>query len=120
MRSVNTLLCIDLKTSLRGRGYLMPGKDYIGVLRRDVASMEYGLEADHYTFVEMLPRLSTDGKRNPHVFEGEYITVTRRDDGTYRPNFKPMRTRPGFSVDGYALAVCNELRQALKGLVEEG
>ena len=54
------------------------------------------------------------------MFEGEYITVTRRDDGTYRPNFKPMRTGPGFSVDGYALAVCNELRQALKGLVEEG
>ncbi len=24
-----------------------------------------------------------------------------------------------FSIDGYAIAVCNELRQALEGLVEE-
>ena len=25
-----------------------------------------------------------------------------------------------FSIDGYAIAVCNELREALKGLVEKG
>ena len=30
-------------------------------------------------------------KRNPRVFNGEYITVTRRDDGSLRPNFKPIK-----------------------------
>ena len=58
-------------------------------------------------------------KRNPRVFNGEYITVTRRDDGSLRPNFKPVKTGKGFDVVRYALAVCNELRQALKGLVEK-
>ncbi|MBO4642402.1 MAG: hypothetical protein J5661_06055 [Bacteroidaceae bacterium] len=71
----------------------------------------------HYTFVEALPLPSR--KRSPRVFEGRYITVTHRSDGTFHPNFRPMKVDEGFSVDGYALGVCNELRQALKGLVEE-
>ena len=59
----------------------------------------------------------TDGKRNPHVFFGKYITITRRDDGTYRPNFKPLKMDADFSVDNYALEVSAELREGLKGLV---
>ena len=53
------------------------------------------------------------------MFNGKFITVTRRDDGSLNLNFKSLKTDDGFSVDGYAIAVCNELRQALKGLVEE-
>ena len=71
----------------------------------------------HYTFVETLP--STDGKRNPRVFEGKYITITCRDDGTYRLNFKRVVVGKDFDVDGFAIGVCNELREALKGLVEK-
>ena len=56
-------------------------------------------------------------RRNPHVFDGEHITITRRADGTLHPNFKPMPV--GMSVDNYAFEVYDELRQALKGLVEE-
>ena len=55
----------------------------------------------------------------PHVFHGKYITITRRDDGSLRPNFKPMKMGAGFSIDSYAIGVCDELRQALTGLVEE-
>ncbi|MCR5039821.1 MAG: hypothetical protein K6A94_10865 [Bacteroidales bacterium] len=72
---------------------------------------------NHYTFIETLP--STNGKRNPHVFIGKYITITRRDDGSLRPNFRPMPMGKNFNVDNYAIGVCNELRQALKGLGEE-
>lgn len=31
-----------------------------------------------------------------------------------------MPTGKDFNVDTYAIGLCNELRQALKGLVEEG
>ena len=57
-------------------------------------------------------------KRNPRVFNGEYITVTRRDDGSLRPNFKPIKTGKDFYVVRYAMAVSNELLWALDGLVE--
>ena len=115
----NTHLGVNLKTQLRSDRKMKVGKTYRGVLTRDydrvVDDILY-LDA-HYTFVETLP--STNGKRNPRLFEGRYITITRREDGSLRLNFKNLKVEAGFSVDGYALAVCNELRQALKGLVEE-
>lgn len=72
---------------------------------------------DHYTFIESQP--STNGKRNPHVFVGRFITITRQDDGTLRPNFKPIKKGAGWSVESYARSVYDELREALNGLVEE-
>ena len=57
-------------------------------------------------------------KRNPRVFEGKHITVTRRDDGTYHPNFRPIHTGPGFCLEHYASSVANELMWALEGLVD--
>ena len=108
---------MDLKTQLRSDHYMKPGKSYTGILRRDIECDEF-LYEDHFTFVETVP--PTDGKRNPHVYVGQYITITRRDDGSLRPNFKPMPTGNGFSVERYALGVYNELCMALTGLVEEG
>ena len=72
---------------------------------------------DRYSFVDTV-RL-TNGMRKPHVHTGLYITVTRRDDGSLRPNFKQVKMGADFSVDSYAIAVMGELRQALGGLVEE-
>ena len=46
------------------------------------------------------------------------ITVTCRDDGTYHPNFKPMKVDADFSVARYASNVANELLWALEGLVK--
>ena len=112
----NTALCVDLKTILRGERVMKSGKGYTGVLKRDVLCEDFHYD-EHYTFVETLP--STDGKRNPRVFEGKYITITCRDDGTYRLNFKRVVVGKNFDVDGFAIGVCNELRQALKGLVEK-
>ena len=106
-RFLNTDLCVDLKTYLRNDRIAMIGKNYLGVLRHD--------QECHYTFVETL----NADKRNPQVFNGRYITVTRRDDGTLRPNFKPLKMEKDFSVNSYATGVANELLWALSSLLEK-
>ena len=115
----NTDLGCNVKTILRNDRRMTTGKHYHGMLCRDSEGVvdDFLFRDPHYTFVETLP--STDGKRNPRVFEGKYITITCRDDGTYRLNFKRVVVGKDFPVDGFAIGVCNELREALKGLVEK-
>ena len=113
----NTHLSVDLKTLLRSDHYMKPGKSYQGVLLRDIECDEF-LYGDHFTFTETVPPAT--GKRNPHVFRGQFITFTRRDDGTLNLNFRPLPTGEGFSHERYALGVYNELCLALGGLIEEG
>ena len=116
----NTDLAVNLKTVLHSDTSMRTGKDYQGVLRRDwdAEIEDFRCRDAHYTFIETV-RMTAD-KRNPHVFDGEYITLTRRDDGSLRPNFKPMpKLGANLSVDNYAFEVYRELRGALKGLVEK-
>ena len=110
----NTHLSVNLKTQLRSDRVAKTGKSYLGVLQRDVECEEF-LYEDHFTFVETLPQPAQ--KHNPQVYNGQYITVTRHDDGTYRPNLKPMKVDKDFSVARYASNVANELLWALEGLV---
>ena len=114
----STELCCDLKTILHSDRTMKTGKDYQGVLRRDHDADidEFRCRDAHYTFVETLPWTM---KRNPRLFNGQYISVTRRDDGTLKPNFKPMKTDEMFNVDNYAFEVYRELRKALTGLLEK-
>ena len=114
----NTDLGCDVKTILHSDRKMKVGKDYLGVLRLDAEGVveEYMSRDSHYTFVETLP-WST--KRNPRVFNGKFISITRQDDGTLRPNFKPMKVDRDFSAYRYALAVFNELMWALEDLVEK-
>ncbi|MBQ9665230.1 MAG: hypothetical protein IJV33_01990 [Bacteroidaceae bacterium] len=114
----NTDLGVDVKTILSSDRRMKTGKEYQGTLCRDSDGVvdEFLCRDAHYTFVETLP--VTGGKRNPYVFEGQYINVTRGDDGSLRPNFKRMEVGSGFTVDGYAIGVMGELRRALTGLVE--
>ena len=116
----NTDLGCDLKTLLRSDVRMEIGKDYPGVLKLDSHTIidDFLYRDPHYTFVETVPLKA--GKRNPHVFEGQFITVTRRDDGSLRLNFKELKTGQGFSVGRFSFGVYRELRQALDGLVEEG
>ncbi len=87
-------------------------------LDAEAATEEYLSSDAHYTFTETLAE--TRGKRNPRVYNSCLLTVTRWDDGSLHPYLKPVAMEShDFTVDGYALAVCNELRQALTGLVEE-
>ena len=115
----NTDLGCNLKANLQSDRRMKQGKDYQGVLRLDEEAVvdERLCRDPHYTFVEVLP---WDMKRNPCVYRGKFLSVTRRDDGSLRPNVKPVRMEADFNIDAYAINVCNELRQALKGLVEEG
>ena len=112
----NTELCMDVKTYLRSDTRLKAGKNYQGVLRRDVEIGEFKYN-ERLTFIETVNQKRV--KRNPHVYEGRYITVTRRDDGSYRPNFRPIPRDEDFSLERYAAAVANELMWALEGLVED-
>ena len=48
------------------------------------------------------------------MFNGTYITITRRDDGSLRPNFKPMKVDADFSIVGYAFGVAKELIKAFR------
>ena len=111
----NTALCCYLKTVLQSDRMMKPGKSYQGMLRRDVETDEF-LYDEHYTFVETLPQIE---KRNPRVYDGDYITITRRDDGLLRPNFKPIKDWANFNAEDYAVGVGNELLWALEGLVEK-
>lgn len=115
----NTELSVDLKTLLRSDERMVTGKAYQGVLRRDADAEveEYRSFDPHFTFTETVP--PTAAKRNPHVFEGEFITVTRRDDGSLRLNFKELKTGDDFNLERYALGVYNEICLALAGLIEE-
>ncbi len=101
----NTDLCVDIKTNLRKDRIAAIGKNYLGVLRHD--------KECHYTFTET----PNADKRNPRVFDGQYITVTRRDNGSLRLNFKFLWIGPKFSIDDYVTGVSDELRKALNGLI---
>ena len=115
----NTELSVDLKTLLRKDVRMVTGKEYHGVLRRDAEAEveEYRSFDPHFTFTETVP--PTAAKRNPHIFDGKYITVTRRDDGSLRLNFKELKTGEDFNLERYALGVYNEICLALAGLIEE-
>ena len=103
----HTELCVDLKLLTRETGRLNIGATLGGIITRD--------GEEHFTFRET--QSSTAGKRNQQVFYGKFITITRRDDGTLRPNFKPMKMEKGFSASSYATGVANELLWALTSLL---
>ena len=109
----NTTLCCYLKTVLQSDRVMKAGKDYKGMLRRDVETDEF-LFDEHFTFVETLPQVE---KRNPRVYDGKYITITRRDDGTLRPNLKPIKNWANFNAVDYAINVGNELLWGLSDLI---
>lgn len=111
----NKELCMDVTTYLRSDSRMKAGKSYQGVLRRDVRCDEFHYD-ETMTFIETTNQKKV--KRNPHIYEGEHITVTRRNDGTLHPNFRPIHIGPGFNVEHYAISVANELLWALEGLVE--
>ena len=45
----------------------------------------------------------------PPTFFVKHITITRKDDGTYRLNFKPLKMDADYSVDVFAIEVCEDI-----------
>jgi len=105
----NTDLCMDVKTFLRSDRIAELGKEYKGFMKRDGES--------HYCFIEMAD--AKEHKRNPHVFTGETLNVTRHSDGSYSLNLKKVKISNGFALVEYADTVRAEIISSLKGLVEE-
>ena len=103
----NTEIGVDLKLVTRKPGATRMGTTLNGTLTKD--------EDYHYTFIED----ASEKKRNPHVYIGRFITVTRRPDGSLRPNFRPIPMGKNFNTFNYARGVANEIIWALEGLGEE-
>lgn len=107
----NTELCSDIKTYLCFDRIAKIGKVYKGLLRRD--------SDEHFSFFECRPSANAI-IRNPHVFEGKYINVTRRlMDGHIRFNFKEVDFGGRFNPMSYAIGVMKEILKAFKCLGEE-
>ena len=124
---VNTVLCVNLKTRLQNEVLMKPGKEYPGILRRDVANGDLGFDDTHFTFFEIAldKKMNSATKRNPHVLELRRINVNRKDDGTLYPTFN----RPPYTKDFTFRDLCREAAEELLmvagefdkfGLVEEG
>lgn len=109
----NTELCSDIKTYLCFDRIAKIGKVYKGLLRRD--------SDDHFSFLECRRSASANANiRNPHVFEGKYINVTRRmKDGHIRFNFKEVDFGGRFNPMSFAIGVMKEIIMAFKCLGEE-
>ncbi len=112
-RRMNTMLCVNLKTQLLDDAVVKPGKPYQGVLTKDVEVDEFFCD-EHFTFIESAPAIV---RRNPRVFDGQYITITRWADGTYRTNLRPVAITDGFDIVAFATAVSNELLWSLESLI---
>ena len=104
----NTDLCMDVKTLLRTDRVTKIGKNYRGVLMRD--------GEDHYTFLESLRPAAV--RRNPHVYTGKCINVSRMKDGTLYPSFNRPRYTQNFSFQDFCREAAEELIM-VTGLVEE-
>lgn len=108
----NTDLCVDLKTFLRQDRIAKIGKKYPGLLCHD--------KDDHYTFVETGLTAAKANIRNPHVFKGKYINVTRRvKDGYVRFNFKEVNFGIRFNPVNFAIVVMKEILKAFIYLGKE-
>lgn len=99
----NTEPCVDLKLLTREPGRIPLGNYLDGAITRDAE--------DHFLFIEN----ATDKKRNdvqqrnPHVYEGVYININRKPDGTLYPTFN----RPQFNEQLSFLEFCRRAAEEL-------
>ena len=99
----NTELGIDLKLLTRKPGRLTDGEYLDGVITHD--------GEDHFTFVQNDSEKKKDKvvQRNPHVYEGTYINVNRKKDGTLYPTFNRPQFTEKFTFQDFCLQAAKEL-----------
>lgn len=108
----NTEPCIDLKLLTRQPGRIAVG-DYIdGAITRD--------GDEHYLFIENATekKRQTVTQRNPHIYEGLFINVNRKPDGTPYPTFNRPQFTADFTFKHFCLAAAEELL-AVAGVIGE-
>mgnify|MGYP004634179001 CR=1 FL=1 len=94
---------IDLKLLTRQPGRLPIGGYLGGVITHDGEG--------HYSFVES----AGEGRwipqqRNPHIYEGRFVNVNRRPDGTLYPSLTRPPYTEVFTFRHFCLAAAEELR----------
>ena len=100
----NTELGIDLKLITRKPGRLGIGEYLDGAITHD--------GEDHFTFVQndQEKKLQMVVQRNPHVYEGTYINVNRKKDGTLYPTFNRPPFSERFTFQDFCQGAADELR----------
>lgn len=99
----NTELGIDLKLITRKPGRLGIGEYLDGAITHD--------GEDHFTFVQNdSEKKKKVVQRNPHVYEGTYINVNRKKDGTLYPTFNRPQFSERFTFQDFCQGAADELR----------
>ena len=100
----NTELGIDLKLMTKEPGRMAVGEYLDGAITHD--------GEDHFTFVQndQEKKLQKVVQRNPHVYEGKYINVNRKKDGTLYLTFNRPQFSERFTFQDFCQGAANELR----------
>lgn len=103
----NTELGIDLKLMTRKPGRLAIGEYLDGTITRD--------GEDHFSFIQddSNKKKVKVMQRNPHVYEGTFINVNRKPDGTLYPTFNRPRYSKKFTFQDFCWGAANELRMVV-------
>lgn len=97
----NTELGVDLKLVTQEQGRMELGEYLDGMITRD--------GEDHFTFVENATEQRKAERRNPSIYEGQWINVKRRADGTVNPTFKRTKGIGAGKLGDYAVSTTCEL-----------
>lgn len=97
----NTELDVDLKLVTQKQGRMELGEYLDGMITRD--------GEDHFTFVENATEQRKTERRNPSIYEGQWINVKRRADGTVYPTFKRTKSIGAGKLGDYAVNTTCEL-----------
>ena len=99
----NTELGIDLKLMTKEPGRMDVGEYLDGAITHD--------GEDHFTFVQndQEKKLLKVVQRNPHVYEGKYINVNRKKDGTLYPTFNRPQFTENFTFQDFCQGAADEL-----------
>lgn len=103
----NTELGIDLKLMTRKPGRLAVGEYLDGTITRD--------GEDHFSFIQddSNKKKVKVIQRNPHVYEGTFININRKPDGTLYPTFNRPRYTKKFTFQDFCWEAANELRMVV-------
>lgn len=103
----NTELGIDLKLMTRKPGRLVVGEYLDGTITRD--------GEDHFSFIQddSCKKKVKVILRNPHVYEGTFININRKPDGTLYPTFNRPRFTKKFTFQDFCWEAANELRMVV-------
>ena len=97
-------LCVDLKTMTQ-HTHFRPQESRTGVLRME--------DEDHFIFYESQP--SSD-RRNPRLWSGKMLNISRKSDGQLSVNFKPMRLEGQTNVEELIANIYLDLLKAKNDL----